>query len=186
MANVDPARLIVRPARDADLAAVAAVHIASWRATYRDELSAEFLARLQVEDRLSLWRQRLAQGATLLVAEEPGVDGLAGFVASGPSRDADEPDGVWEIWNIHLLPERKGSGLGSRLFAAALERGLASGASQLTLWVVKTNDRARRFYEHKGMAFDGTAKTVTLRSDSGSGAREEAMDEVRYRRAIAA
>lgn len=177
--------VVLRRAGDDDLPAVAAVHIASWRATYGQELSADFLSRLRVDERVTLWRQRLAQGATLLVAEQPGVDGLLGFVASGPSRDVDEPPGVWEIWNLHLSPDRKGTGLGSRLFDAAVADGLARGATQLTLWVVGTNDRARRFYEHKGMAFDGTTKTVTLRSDAASDGLEERMYEVRYRRTIA-
>mgnify|MGYP000963489198 CR=1 FL=1 len=163
----------LRFATDADLANVAAIHIASWRATYADELSASYLASLQVSDRVVLWRQRLAQGAQLMVAEDAGGAPL-GFCASGPSRDIDEPPGVWEIWNIHLSPDQKGRGLGSQLFDAGAELGRARGATQLTLWVVATNDRARRFYERKGMTCDGKEKYVSL--------ADERMHEVRYRK----
>lgn len=166
---------MLRPAAAADLPAVAAIHIASWRVTYVNELSPAYLAALRVEDRVALWQQRLAQGARLQVAEARG-GGLLGFCASGLSRDADEPRGVWEIWNIHLLPERKGTGVGSRLFDAAAVLANEHQCDQLTLWVVATNERARRFYEHKGLAWDGTAKVVTLGT--------EQMHEVRYRRRL--
>lgn len=171
---IQPLPVTVRTALDADLPAVAAIHIASWRATYVNELSPEYLARMRLEDRVALWRRRLAEGARLLVAASEHR--LVGFVASGPSRDADDPAGVWEIWNLHLVPEWKGAGVGSRLFDAAARQGRDEGARQLTLWVVSTNERARRFYTHKGMSPDGAEKVVAL--------GDERMHEVRYRCAM--
>ena len=48
----------------------------------------------------------------------------------------------------------------------------------MTLWVLKGNDRARRFYERLGYAHDGAEKRDTQTIGSP-------LDDVRYRKAIA-
>jgi ribosomal protein S18 acetylase RimI-like enzyme len=48
-----------------------------------------------------------------------------------------------------------------------------SGATAATLWVLKTNQRARHFYERHGWVADGTQKNV-WRGDVR-------LDETRYR-----
>jgi len=89
--------------------------------------------------------------------------------------DADaDPSSVWEIYNLHVTPVRRGGGIGSRLFAAAVTLGRERRARDLTLWVVDRNVDARRFYEHKGMIPDGAHQVHTV----GPGA---ALAEVRYR-----
>lgn len=59
------------PIRDAtldDAPAVAALHIASWRAAYRAELPAAFLATQDLAERTAVWRERLANGGACRAA----------------------------------------------------------------------------------------------------------------------
>ena len=62
---------------------------------------------------------------------------------------------VWEIYNLHVAPDRHGQGIGSALFRSAAELGQEQGAMELVLWVVVSNSGARLFYEFKGMECDG-------------------------------
>ena len=72
---------------------------------------------------------------------------------------------------------RKGAGLGSQLFAAAVELGREQGARELVLWVVKTNRAARDFYERKGMRCDGGEQLHAITATEG-------LAEVRYRKRL--
>ena len=160
-----------RPATDADAERIAALHIASWHHTYARELSRGFRDAQTLEDRTALWRDRIAGGTTVLVAESGGA--LDGFVSCGPAHGSAAGPGVWEIYNLHAAPHRIGHGIGSRLFDAAARLGRDQGFRALVLWVVETNDRARAFYERKGMRPDGAEQDHSLGAES--------LHEVRYR-----
>ena len=64
-------------------------------------------------------------------------------------------------------------GLGRRLIRHVTARAHALGYRRAVLWVEATNDRARRFYESEGWAYDAGCDRV----DDVHGA---AVDEVRY------
>jgi ribosomal protein S18 acetylase RimI-like enzyme len=157
-------------AREEDAVRIAHLHVASWRLTYTMELSATFLARQDVTAHAEEWRRRLAQGVTVVLADEP--QGLAGFVACGPAQGAFSKPAEWEIYNLHVARGRQGHGVGSRLFRAAAELGRERGAARLVLWVVQTNARARAFYEAKGMGLDGARQEHVV--------EDQKLDEVRY------
>ena len=111
-----------------------------------------------------------------------GVDDAAAiarrFVACGPARDGDaDAARVFEIYNLHAAPGSHGRGIGTALFAAALEAATRASASDLSLWVVETNVPARRFYERKGMQPDGARQAHALAAGA-------ALDEVRYRKGL--
>jgi ribosomal protein S18 acetylase RimI-like enzyme len=168
---------MIRNASPDDAAGIASLHVASWRSTYHAELPAEFLAGLDVADRAEQWRVRLgAQQTVVLVEADEGS--IVGFCACGPSRDDDaDPVTTWEIFALHVSPDLKGTGMGRRLFEEALRAGRTRSASTLTLWVVRTNLGARRFYERRGMVPDGATQVHTL----GPSAE---LAEVRYRLAL--
>jgi ribosomal protein S18 acetylase RimI-like enzyme len=156
-----------------DAPAIAALHIASWRDAYRAELPADYLAALDGVERTESWRKRITAG-TIVLLEKNG-DSLAGFCACGPSRDDDaDPSYIWEIENLHVAPTLRGGGIGRRLFDQASLLARDRGARELSLWVVETNVRARRFYEARGMHADGATQRHTL-------APGVSLAEVRYR-----
>lgn len=168
--------LRLRSATIADAAAIARIHIASWRAAYANELPADLLASLDHAERTDIWRQRIADPENVVRVIEEKQQLLA-FCSSGPSHDKDETAGTWEIRNLHVSPELRGGGLGGRLFDDAAQRARSAHAHTLTLWVVETNHPARGFYEKRGMQLDGAHKQHAI-SDSAY------LSEVRYRTTI--
>ena len=170
---------VVRPARAEDAGQIALVHVRSWQAAYSGLLPQAYLDGLDIAQRTARWEQNLAHleapRSGVLVADEGGS--LLGFVSWFPSRDADAAsDQVAEIGAIYLLPAAWGTGTGRRLMAAALGGLASAGYRQVTLWVLESNARARRFYDAGGWSADGTAKL-----DESLGFP---LAEVRYRRSL--
>lgn len=170
--------LRVRPATLDDAPAIADVHVASWRVTYRGVLSDEVLDGPELPvNRLRLWQRMLGPGApsghAVLVAEKAST-GVVAFVDVGPSRDTDVAASTGEVVAIYAAPADWGTGAGRELMTAGLAALRAAGSPVATLWVLDSNARARRFYERAGFAPDGTSKVETF-----AGAT---ITEVRYRR----
>jgi GNAT superfamily N-acetyltransferase len=84
---------------------------------------------------------------------------LLGFASYSPSRDSDaDPGRVGEISAIYLLPSAWDKGIGRQLMDATLACLATAGFTQVTLWVLDSNVRARRFYEAGGWSADGGQK----------------------------
>jgi ribosomal protein S18 acetylase RimI-like enzyme len=166
----------VRNASIDDCAAIAAVHVKAWQSAYRGHMPDEFLDSLSVAGRTEMWRKLILQpGRVLLVADD--LDGsIRGFCALIQSRDADAKSTIAEIAAIYVSPDDWGQGIGQKLLSAAVSRALGNGFSELTLWVLDANQRARRFYEKFGFAPDGSTKE----EDRGS----FVIREVRYRKPL--
>jgi GNAT superfamily N-acetyltransferase len=152
------------------------VHVVSWQGAYRGLLPDALLDALDVARRRAGWTRVLAaadERRFTLVAEEGGVVGLADVV---PSRDPGADERTAEVTSIYALPEAWGTGAGRELMAAATAAARDAGYRAVTLWVLDTNERARRFYDRAGFRPDGAEKTDVL-----GGA---AVTEVRYRREL--
>lgn len=167
---------IIRTADVADAAAIAEIHVASWRAAYRGIVPDAHLAALDVRERAVSWRDRLAaddRRTRTLLAEEDGR--VVGFLTAGPTRDDDLAATTGEVYALYVAPDRWSRGVGRGLLAAGLDT-LSSGHDRVTLWVLGDNRPARGFYEAMGFMADGSAKTDVI-----GGA---ALTEVRYARVI--
>jgi GNAT superfamily N-acetyltransferase len=154
----------VRPATEADLAAVTEIRIRSWRAGYAGLLPAAALDGLDAEADLRRRREFFRSGPAgivTLVATDP-AGAVAGFCITGPYRD-DERDladaalsgSVGEVYALYTDPPRWGCGAGRVLLEAAVEWLASRGLRPVRLWVLAGNERARRFYESAGFAADG-------------------------------
>ena len=166
-----------RLATPADAEAIAALHLASWRSAYRPFLPPGVLEALELAPHVVEWRRRVGVPEVRIELEERAGT-LIAFCAHGPSGDEDAKARTdartWEIKNLHVRPDLRGTGSGGMLFDLAVVHGRAVGAAALTLWVVEGNRDARGFYEKKGMATDGGRTTHTLGADG-------TMPVVRYR-----
>lgn len=152
--------ITIREAVIEDAAAIAEVHVASWRWAYGELLPAETLDGLDIAEREAGWFDVLASEDPrdrIMVAE--GRNGLVGFAHIGATRDDDAPAGTGELFAIYLAEHEAGSGLGTNLLARSTEALREEGFGRATLWVLKTNERARRFYGREGWAWDGTTST---------------------------
>lgn len=145
----------IRRALPADADAIAEVHVEAWRWAYRDQLPADLLADLSVRDRLSMWRQVLADPANSVHVADADP-GLVGFASSGSSNDDDATPGTGEVFTLYILEHVQGTGVGRALLQAAVESLSDRGYAGATLWVMETNRLGRNFYERAGWAWDGT------------------------------
>ena len=169
------AQVTIRPATVDDLTEVARIHVASWQAAYRGQLPDAYLDGLSSSEREAGWRSRVQNAAPrqeLWVMERDAE--VLGVAALGPSRDADAEEGWGEIYAIYLRPDCWGQGVGRELLVQASRRLTNLGFKRSFLWVLESNERARRFYERAGWR-----ATVTTRVEQGP---EFEFREVRYER----
>jgi GNAT superfamily N-acetyltransferase len=71
----------------------------------------------------------------------------------GPGGDEFSDSG--ELYAINVDPDHWGTGVGTALLGAAIERLAAFGFMRAILWVHPGNQRARAFYEREGWEADG-------------------------------
>lgn len=152
----------IRSATSDDIEAIAALHAASWRIAYRGILPPEFLAGPVDEDRMQVWAARLADPMkprpyVALAEDDGGVVGFACLVA-------EQPDEVL-LDNLHVRPERRGSGIGRSLLHHSFDWVLTNRpGSRLFLWVFAANAPAIGFYERQG-AVRGRRRTDRFAGD---------------------
>lgn len=171
--------MIVRRARLPDAAAMAVVHVESWRAAYLGLVPVSVLNQLSVRTRTASWERILREGEGRGSRSWVAVIGgrILGFVSAGPSRDEDDHRGqVGEIYAIYLAPVAWGHGLGGELLRAAEDDLCERGYRVATIWVLAGNTRARRFYEQCGYDVDGGAQQEEV--------GPAVLPSVRYRRSL--
>lgn len=151
MPNSPPLRL--RPAELADALLIADMHSRSRAVTYRGALPDTYLddempAQSRVEWTAKM--QALAAGAgQVLIAEQDAQP--VGFICMlAPDAQASVL-----VDNLHLLPDRKGTGAGTSMLAAAQDWARERGAAQLHLLVLDSNTAAIGFYESRGWQLAG-------------------------------
>jgi ribosomal protein S18 acetylase RimI-like enzyme len=139
----------LRGATDADVDAIAALHVANWRSAYRGLLRDAYLDDEIVDERRAVWEERFATpqpNQFTIVADVAGQ--FAGFANSYADEDAE-----WGtlLDNLHVAPEHRGSGLGRALLVETAHRVQADARRpRLHLWVLEANTAARGFYERLG------------------------------------
>jgi L-amino acid N-acyltransferase YncA len=140
----------IRMATVADVAAIARVHVESWRTTYKGIVPDDFLANLTYEQREPLWRQVLSESAGLsLVYVAEDADGqIVGFASGGPERSGDTVY-AGELYAIYLLDDWKRRGIGRQLTVTLVTQLVQAGFASLLIWVLAENP-SRRFYEALG------------------------------------
>ena len=162
---------MIRPARSADAARLAEIHVAAWRRAYRDIFPAEVLLGVSVERRTRDWTQWLATpGTWSFVAEHEGR--AVGFATIGSLRANGRPvRSALEVRRLYVDPEHWRRGIGSGLHEQVLVEARARRFTKLVLWVLTQNRRARAFYAAHGFEPDRT-RSVTIGGHP--------VDETRY------
>ncbi|WP_300679524.1 GNAT family N-acetyltransferase [Nocardioides sp.] len=138
----------IRPASLLDAERLAALHLQVWREAYAGLMPDEVLAHREAEPelaRVTRWVGRVRSNQ-ILVADDGGL--VVGWAEVGPSRDADLAGE--ELYSIYLAASHYSTGLGHRLLDAVL------GERPAHVWVLRGNERAERFYQRHGFAYDGS------------------------------
>ena len=191
----------IRAGSAADAAQIAAVQREGWFAAYEGIIPAEIIDRVTAPDDGARVRQsfRTRPWQRMLVAVAPDQEdadrkdadqegaSIVGYASFGPETDVlsapwphplttEGKDGkVAELYALYVRPAWWSTGTGRALMERVLARTSGTGYLFITLWVLRDNRRARRFYERAGFAPDGTTNVL-----EGLGG----VTEVRYRRAL--
>ena len=147
IANARSNGIRFRRATPADADALGQVHVAAWREAYTGTIPDEVLTSLDPRQRAAMWRDALAKGVVVHLAERGHA--IVGFGAAGPQRDPTLPH-AGEIDAVYVLQSAQHKGVGRALMAAMARDLLAQGRCSAALWVLETNTPARRFYQRLG------------------------------------
>ena len=139
---------VIRPAETSDASAIAAVHVASWEASYRGIIPDVEFEKRPLSRRVVQWTEWLGKSdrPTFVACDSAGeVFGFAG----GWLIDRAEYGFDSYLATLYLFPHVKGQGIGRALLAAIAEEFSSAGARDMALRTLRLNP-ARQFYEHLG------------------------------------
>jgi ribosomal protein S18 acetylase RimI-like enzyme len=137
----------IRKAEPGDAPAIADVHHQAWRGAYAGIIPHRALNAMINRRGDDWWANAIRKAATVLVVEIGGK--VAGYATIGKNR-ARALTQQGEIYELYLLPECQGIGLGSRLFSAAREKLADFGLKGMVVWALEDNVGALSFYEGAG------------------------------------
>ena len=103
-----PGDVTVREAGPGDAAAVARVHVESWRGAYADLLPRAVLDGLSVERRAVGWARTLDPSSPDRVVVAERDDRIVGFAHVGPHHDSDLDTHVGALSALYVEPGRWG------------------------------------------------------------------------------
>lgn len=142
--------IAVRPATVGDAEAIARLHVAAWRDTYRALAPAEAFRKLDEAHRFGRWTAMLGapnpQQRVLLATRRDRLVGIG--AADAPSEAAFGDRG--EIKSLYVDPDSKRQGIGRRLMAALAEHLARRHYRGAALGVVTGNEAAIGFYQSLG------------------------------------
>ncbi|MEM7554944.1 MAG: GNAT family N-acetyltransferase [Cyanobacteria bacterium P01_A01_bin.84] len=152
----------IRAANLEDAKSIATIHVNAWQFTYKGLIPQSYLDNLSIPKREQVWCNILSDSKTCTkthtIVQEIN-DILVGFANFGHTRDRDKDfDVTAEITSIYLDPQYWRRGLGKALFEFILRDIKKLGFTEVTLWVLNSNQRACSFYEKMGLKPDGTTK----------------------------
>jgi len=163
---------------DEHFAAMSLIHALGWRDTYPGYVPQDYLDTEITDDRwVSVFRENYES--------QNGCYGLLLYRDSVPvacinycrartenynvgeiCRFHNEDYADWgEIASFYTHPDERGKGYGGLLFEEALRRLKAAGFRNAFVFVLRENERARRFYARHGFAWDGTHADIPFPHD---------------------
>ena len=140
----------IREATEANAAAIARVHVDSWRTTYKGIVPGDYLTALSYEQREGVWRANIsaARGREFVYVAQDGGGQVVGFASGGPQNSGDT-EYAGELYAIYLLASHQGQGIGRQLVLAVTRRLLQADLPSMLVWVLASNS-SRLFYEALG------------------------------------
>jgi RimJ/RimL family protein N-acetyltransferase len=134
----------IRKATIADIPDISRIHALTWKTAYEGLVSQQYLDELKEENWIGIFTDSISKHLftvqVIFDGERP-----AGCISYGKSRENELPD--WgEIVSLYLLPQYWGKGYAKLLLDPAMA-DLSRAFRNVSIWVLKENMRARRFYE---------------------------------------
>lgn len=136
--------LTTRPATEADLPALAALHLANWRGAYRGIVPDAALDAPAAAHMRAVWTPAILEAMAVRVVTVAGE--IVGFIVCVPPAAGAETT-PWEVENLHVAAAHRGKGIGRCLMSAA---AALAGSSPIRLTVLDGNTAGRAAYRAWG------------------------------------
>lgn len=169
---------IVDACEDRHFQDMSLLHALGWRSAYHGYIPDSFLSANVTDGRwIPVFQQNYAEGIYHGLLAYHGDMPLC-CATYGPARvdhaagdticSFSSPDlANWgELVSLYTHPHCWGQGYGSVVMKEILKRMQAAGYPGCFLYVLRENDRARRFYEKHGFTWDGHSLEVALPPDT--------------------
>lgn len=144
--------MIIREATLSDAWGITKVHVDSWRTTYKDIVSDDFLNGLSYENSEVGWKSFINNSERdkkyIFVAEDT-EDGIIGLATCGIERENKESS-IGELYAIYIMKEHQSKGVGRLLFNEVSNKLSELRFNIIIIWSLKGNYQARKFYELMG------------------------------------
>lgn len=150
--------MIIRKAILADAPMIAKVHVDSWRTTYQDIISKDFLDKLSYEQRTELWRRNITEDNNYILVAENDQGEIVGF-ADAWKRETNQEENSIDLTSIYLLKEYQGMGIGKKLLKELFKYFKQMNYEHVFVEVLADNN-TRQFYEYYGAKL---VKTVQIK-----------------------
>ena len=136
------------------------IHYKSWIETYTGLIHPDFLASRSIKKSTAIFSENKCKNIILASDNENPI----GFCGFGNTRDPDLPKNFGEIYGIYVLRSYQHMSIGHQLISSALIKLKGYGYTDISLWVLKDNIKAIKFYEKLQFHFDGNEKECLLGS----------------------
>jgi L-amino acid N-acyltransferase YncA len=140
---------MIRTATFHDVKSIAKVHVDSWRTTYKNIVTKEFLASLSYEKREQLWERVLTNGNGGVFVAENSQGEVIGFASGGKERTEKYDQYKGEVYAIYILQQYQKKGIGKELLKAVAHYLTSKQLNSMLVWVVEDN-KSCLFYEALG------------------------------------
>lgn len=137
---------MIKPVTQSDIMEAAIIHAESWKESHKGICSAEFIVSHTPERQKNYLESQIAKGAQLYLLIDRKPVGIVSV-----------HDNVIE--NLYVLPEEQNKGYGTQLLTFAVGKC----TKPPTLWILSTNNRAKRLYERNG--FQPTGNVIQHTND---------------------
>lgn len=136
------------------------IHAESWTFAYSNIVPKDIIDQHNARWPM-VWRKMLVNNVDshyVIVLDSK----IIGFLTIAVSRDSDLKDIFYEIIGLYFDPEYIGLGYGKQAMDWVKKEIKSRGYDNISLWVLKENNRARKFYEKSGFKPDGKVKPSGL------------------------
>lgn len=137
----------IRKATVIDAMGIAKVQVDTWRSTYKNIVSDEYLAQLSYDAREEMWQKIIPINSVYVAENDQGE--IIGFSCGGKKNGEEYPEYNSELFAIYILQDYQKKGIGKLLVKPIVEDLIDQAINSMIVYVFEDNP-ATKFYESLG------------------------------------
>lgn len=142
-------KIVIRKIEEKDIPSVADIRINGWKAAYQGIIDENFLNEMDRNQEIKK-REKDYQENGFIVAElNQEIVGFCRYIENNKF-SPDQKDIDCEITALYVKPEKKGQGIGTRLFQFVIEEFKGKMKEKMIIWCLKDNVCSHKFYRKMG------------------------------------